>query len=81
MAQAKNQRLQNDLGNLQAQVAELREQLETERASREKITNLAPIAIGVEFPDAATILSQLRAKRKKSPVSLAGIEAILEIIE
>ena len=37
MAQAKNQRLQNDLGNLQAQVAELREQLETERASREEI--------------------------------------------
>jgi hypothetical protein len=37
--------------------------------------------IGVEFPDAATILSQLRAKRKKSPVSLADIEAILEIIE
>jgi hypothetical protein len=30
---------------------------------------------------AATILSQLRGKRKKSPVSLADIEAILEIIE
>ena len=81
MAQAKNQRLQNDLGNLQAQVAELHEQLETERASREKITNLAPIAIGVEFSDAAKILSKLRTQRKKSPVSLADIEAILEIIE
>jgi hypothetical protein len=32
-------------------------------------------------PDAATILSQLRAKRKESPVSLADIEAILEIME
>jgi hypothetical protein len=32
-------------------------------------------------PDAATIFSQLRAKRKKSPVSLADIETILEIIE
>jgi hypothetical protein len=30
---------------------------------------------------AATILSQLRAKRKKSPVTLADIEAILEMIE
>ena len=81
MAQAKNQRLQNDLGNLQAQVVELRSQLETERASREKITNLAPIAIGVEFPEPAILLSQLRARRKKSPVSLADIEAILEIME
>jgi hypothetical protein len=32
-------------------------------------------------PDVATILSQLRARRKKSPVSLTDIEAILEIIE
>jgi chromosome segregation ATPase len=35
--QAKKQRLQNDLGNSQAQIAELRSQLETERASREEI--------------------------------------------
>ena len=89
--QAKNQRLHNDLSSLQAQVAELREQLETERASREEIEtelsevkqNSAPAATVSEksTPDAATILSQLRAKRKKSPVSLADIETILEIIE
>jgi chromosome segregation ATPase len=66
---------------LRMEIGELRSQLETERALREEITNLAPIAIGVEFPDAAKILSQLRTKRKKSPVSLADIEAILEIIE
>jgi chromosome segregation ATPase len=36
-AQAKKQRLQNDLGNSQAEVIELRSQLETERASREEI--------------------------------------------
>jgi hypothetical protein len=81
VAQAKNQRLQNDLGNLQAQVAELREQLETERASREKITNLAPIAHGVEFAEPAIILSQLRARRKKSKTDLADLEVILEILE
>jgi peptidoglycan hydrolase CwlO-like protein len=91
VAQAKNQRLHNDLNSLQAQVAELRSQLETERASREKIEaklsefkqNFAPAATLSEklAPDAATILSQLRAKRKKSPVSLADIKAILEIIE
>jgi hypothetical protein len=72
-------------------VQELRSQLETERASREEIEaklselkqNFAPAATVSEklTPDAATILSQLRAKRKKSPVSLADIGAILEIIE
>ncbi len=70
---------------------ELRSQLETERADREKTEaelfelkqNSAPAATLSEklTPDAATILSQLRAKRKKSPVSLADIGAILEIIE
>jgi hypothetical protein len=66
-------------------------QLETERADREEIEaqlselkqNFAPAATLDEklAPDAATILSQLRVKRKKSPVSLADIEAILEIME
>ena len=69
----------------------MRSQLETERADREKTEaelfelkqNSAPAATLSEklTPDAATILSQLRAKRKKSPVSLADIGAILEIIE
>jgi predicted RNase H-like nuclease (RuvC/YqgF family) len=73
------------------QVQDLRLQLETERADREEIEgelselkqNFVPAATLSEklTPDAATILSQLRAKRKKSPVSLADIEAILEIIE
>jgi hypothetical protein len=72
-------------------VQELRSQLETERASREEIeTELSEkeqnsvLAARISeklTPDAATILSQLRAKRKKSPVSLADIEAILEIME
>ena len=70
---------------------ELRSQLETERADREEIEaklsekkqNSAPAASLSEklTPDAAMVLSQFRAKRKKSPVSLADIEAILEIIE
>jgi len=91
VAQAKNQRLQNELGNFQAQVTELRSQLETKRASRGEIEaelselkqNSAPAATLSEklTPDAATVLSQLRARRKKSPVSLADIEAILEIME
>jgi uncharacterized protein (DUF3084 family) len=76
---------------LKQELVELRSQLETERADREEIEaklfelkqNFLPAATVSEklTPDAATILSQLRAKRKKSPVSLADIGAILEIIE
>jgi len=90
-AQAKNQRLKNDSGNSQAEIVELRSQLEAERVDRKQIEvelsqlkqNFAPVATLLEksTPDVATILSQLRVKRKKSPVSLADIEAILEIIE
>ena len=68
-AQAKNQRLQNDLDISQAQVAELRSQLETEHAERERIgaqlselkKNSAPAATVSKKlkPDATTILSQL----------------------
>jgi DNA repair exonuclease SbcCD ATPase subunit len=73
------------------EIGELRSQLETERASREEIgAELSKLKQNSVYaatlsekltPDAATLLSQLRAKRKKSPVSLADIEAILEIIE
>ena len=76
---------------LKQELVKLRSQLETERTDREKTEaelfelkqNSAPAATLSEklTPDAATILSQLRAKRKKSPVSLADIGAILEIIE
>jgi len=72
-------------------LVEVWSQLETERADRLELEaelselkqNSAYVATLSEklAPDAATILSQLRAKRKKSPVSLADIEAILEIIE
>ena len=89
--QVKKQRLQNDLGNLQAEVIELRSQLETERASREEIEtelsklkqNFAPAATLPKklTPNAATILSQLRARRKKSKTDLADLETILEILE
>ena len=70
---------------------ELRAQLETERADREEIEaklsekkqNFAPAATRFEklIPDAATILSQLRVRVKKSKTDLADLEAILEILE
>jgi hypothetical protein len=72
-------------------VQELRSQLETERASREEIEaersslkqNPASVATlsGKLTPDAATILSQLRTRRKKSKTDLADLETILEILE
>jgi len=73
------------------EVQELRSQLETERADRDEIKaelselkqNSAPAARLSEklTPEAATILSQLRARRKKSKTDLADLEAILEILE
>jgi chromosome segregation ATPase len=76
---------------LRQEVQELRSQLEIESADREEIDtelselkqNSAPTATLFEklTPDAATILSQLRARRKKSKTDLADLEAILEILE
>ena len=90
-AQAKNQRLHNDLNNLQTQLAELRSQIETERALRREIQAGLSELKQISAPtaklsekltlDAATILSQLRARRKKSKTDLADLEAILEILE
>jgi chromosome segregation ATPase len=76
---------------LREEVQQLRSQLETERADRSEIEaelselkqNSAPAAtlFGKPTPDAATILSQLRAKRKKSKTDLADLEVILEMLE
>ena len=73
------------------EVQELRSQLQTECGDREEIDaelselkqNSVPVATLFEklTPDAATILSQLRARRKKSKTDLADLEAILEILE
>jgi ABC-type transporter Mla subunit MlaD len=77
--------------SLKQEVQELRSQLETERADREEVEaelsklkqNFAPTATLSEklTPDAATVLSQLRARRKKSKTDLADLESILEILE
>ena len=92
--QADNRRLQRELSNSEAERQEFSQelaQLETERADRKEIEvklsglkqNSAPDATLSEklIPDAATILSQLRARRKKSKTDLADVEAILEILE
>jgi murein L,D-transpeptidase YcbB/YkuD len=82
---------ESEVETLTQELAFVRSQLETERANREEIEaelselkkNSAPAAALSEklTPDAATILSQLRANRKKSKTDLADLEAILEILE
>jgi chromosome segregation ATPase len=81
---AQNQLLQIELGNsevkvetLNQELASVREQIETERASREEIEtqlsekkqNSVPVATlsGKLTPDAATILSKLARQTKKIP--------------
>jgi len=71
---------------LRQDAAELRSQLETERADREEIeaelTELKQKSVVArELPEAADLFNQLKAKRKKSGASLADIELILEMIE
>jgi uncharacterized phage infection (PIP) family protein YhgE len=72
---------------LRQEVRELRSQLETERADREQVeAKLAELqedsaTASKDLPEAADLLNQLKAKRKKSTASLADIEVVLEIIE
>jgi chromosome segregation ATPase len=77
--QAKKQRLQNDLGNSQVQIAELREQLAAGRAEPEENKKSAPLE--KDLPEAADLLNKLKAKRKKSKTDLADLEAILELLQ
>jgi hypothetical protein len=93
-----NQRLHNELGNLEAEreelnqeLAEVQSQLATERVSRQKIERelselkqnfVQAIILSEEStPDAARMLSKLRAKRKKSKVELADVEMLLELLD
>jgi len=92
MLEANYDELEDKYELAKRELAELRSQLEAERADREEIQaqlselkqNSAPAA--PTFPDktlldAAKLLSQLRAKRKKSKADLADIEVVLELLE
>lgn len=58
--------LHSQLGNLQRENEQLRSQLSTP---------------GRDLPEAATLLNQLKAKRKKSTASLTDIEVILDLLD
>ena len=80
-----------EVETLNQELASVRKQLEIERAEREEIeaelsqkkqNSVPAVRLSEKLtPDAATILSQLRARRKKSKTDLADLEAILEILE
>jgi chromosome segregation ATPase len=78
--------VRSENSELKKTCAELRSQLKQERADREEIeVELADLkqksATASELPEAADLLNQLKAKRKKSKADLADLEAILEILE
>lgn len=56
-------------------------ELELARRSEEISASSVPIAIGVEFPEPADLLNQLKGKRKKSKAELADVSTILEILQ
>jgi chromosome segregation ATPase len=70
---------------LREEVQKLRSQLETERADREEIEiELSDLkqksATASELPEAADVLNQLKARRKKSKTDLSDIEVLLKIL-
>jgi len=58
-----------------------REEIDAELRKLKQNSVPAATLSGKLTPDATTILSQLRARRKKSKIDLADLEAILEILE
>ena len=78
-------------GDLGLEVQNLKEELEKQRADREEIEaqfselkqkSLSAATLSEKLtPDAATMLSKLRAKRKKSKVELADVEGLLELLD
>lgn len=78
--------LEEELDDREKEVAELRRNLSDRDKELEQLrSELSDLkqksAPASELPEAADLLNKLKAKRKKSPVTLADIEAILGMIE
>ena len=65
-------------GDLVLKVQMLEQELKEARRDREESKNFAPTV--AEFPEAADLLNQLKARRKKSRADLADMEAVLEVL-
>jgi chromosome segregation ATPase len=83
-SEAHDLRQQQEISNLKSEIEDWKAKyLKASNAVRElnhgKFHQPTPIA--VEFPEPAIILSQLRAKRKKSKADLGDIEFVVEMLE
>ena len=73
-------------GLLKQELVEVQLQFEKERADLEQVEmELAELkqnsTAARELPEAAGLLNQLKAKRKKSGVTLSDVEMLLELLE
>ena len=78
--------LEEELDDQEKQVADLRRNLSDRDKELEQLrSELSDLkqksAAASELPEAADLLNQLKAKRKKSKTDLADLEAILEILK
>ena len=65
-------------GDLGLKVQMLEEELKEVQPDRTEIKNSAPAF--AEFPEAADLLNQLKAQRKKSRADLADVGVVLELL-
>jgi chromosome segregation ATPase len=65
-------------GDLGLKVQMLEEELKEVQPDRTENKNSTPAV--AEFPEAADLLNQLKARRKKSKADLADMDAVMEIL-
>jgi hypothetical protein len=75
-----------DTAQLEAELESLRANYEALLETSARVTAKLRDEVGrlrsaLELPEASVLLNKLKAKRKKSTVSLADVDAILEILE
>ena len=79
-ASAEKSKLQQELEELSEERTDREKEIAELRSEVSDLKQKSATA-GKDFPDAADLLNQLKAKRKKSKTDLADMEAILEILE
>jgi len=75
-----------DTAKIQAELESIRANYEALLETSARVTaklrdEVDRLRSALELPDASVLLNKLKAKRKKSTVSLADVDAILEILE
>ena len=75
---AEQNQLHERNGDLGLKVQMLEQELKEARRDRDESENSAPTV--AEFPEAADLLNQLKARRKKSRADLADMAAVLDVL-